>query len=817
MWVVTVALLLLLSSTACVYSLESNVATATLYSGGYGVYRQRFAIDTDNTNASYTVQFGATRLATDYAFYAPAAPAAALSPDSTTVWTMHLRAGSGWTVCQWSATSDAPTCLESVLSPESSGTPTSMVYVPADKLLLVAFPEAGLVMACNSGPSVGSNARIWLNNLASPASMAYDATGNVVYIALLNGDQVLRYDPSGSALDLPGAPFITVEQPRFVLCNTGGTPTSPSIIVLSMASDGAELQLFDHDGNSMGSVKDAVAAWVCDEPGEDENANTDIKRVISMAYDGATHMLYVTREGGYSLVDEYDVSNAIPDDTDLGTAKLSRTVVRHPQTLLTRGAVSAPVGLVDSYQIRRDGAALVTYQRCNSDMASGATIEQPLNLWLCDAEESSRMVVYSNRTVYALSMQEENGGKVCFDGYIYAIDELSNDLIVDTWLGDGIYVLHASGRVAYIDRACEADILSATEALPVVFLNTSLSISLIAVPGQDFVVRNTLPCIATRYGIACSGGPAPTATGTPVCGTALEDVSVSYIGEYDALLVSGRIGANVTYVEVHAYVNDSYIDEECLGPFTTFADGRFAVDAFSGTFGWVSSSARMLEEYHPQRDTVEAVSSKAFASSPPSDTQQWVLSDALGQDGRWPVVATDAPTTTKPHKPSGHNTGLTVALVIIGAMTLVLATVCIFWITAALRRRRGGSPSVGKNEHTYEDGQDSDPMKPSERFCLPAGLRKVIRRLLCGCMFCYNSESGRLRLCAGCLGGRVERPYHVMTEPDAVDRGEGEELAPTRVNQTGAGTGLSSSNAHPGMHAETDSRLGGAAMEPVEL
>lgn len=812
-------------------AVESSVATAALYADGYGIYRQRITIDTADANATTTAQYGSVRSANEFAFYSPAAPAAAASPDHATVWTAHRRAAQGWTVCRWRTTSETPVCLAGVLTSLSSGAPTSMVYVPEDELLLVAFPEAGMVVACSAGLDGTANARVWRDALEAPASLAYDHGTNTVYVAMLNGDRVERYDPSGGMMDAPGSPFITVEQPRFVLCNTAGPQGSAALVVMSMAADGAELQLFDRAGNSIGSVRDMASEWVCDEPGEDENADGELKRVVSVAYDGGANTLYVTREGGYQLVDEYDVSGAVPVGTDRGTGRLSSTEVRDPVALVTRGSVSAPAGLADAYQIRRDGEVFVTYQRCNGSVASGATTERPLGLWLCGPEESSLVVVYSNRTVYRLAISEEGGGGggggTCFVGYAYVIDQLlDTDTVTDVWLtedGDA-YILHASGAVALVRGVC-----AASARPPVVRLNASLPAALMDVPGGEFVVRNGVPCIASRYGIACADASATTAQSSPQCGATMSDVTVTYVGKYDSLVVSGHAAAgNASRVEVHTYVNATYVEEACLGAFAGLAGSRFVVDPLSGAFGWFSPSERLLREYHPQLDRVQAVG-RAFASAPPAGAAGWVLSDPLGQHGRWPSTAppTQDPHAVPPKKtpvPISQRAGFVIVFFVIGAMFVVLALACVLCVVHELRRRRGGSRSVGANERTYEgSAEDGDEPPTEEHYALPAGLRKAIRRTLC-CFSCCWNDAGRLRLCGRCLGGRVEQRYYQMSEPsrnDDEEHGEGEDLAPVRAASPSGSLASHETNVgstpNAGDPMETDPRLGGVAMEHIEF
>lgn len=806
--------LLLLCAVASSQAIDSLIEVAGLYNGGTGLLRQRWTINPSSANDSYNTVIGIVRYSDDYNFFVPASPATAVSETGPTVYTMHL--SDGWRVCRWIGQNE-PVCADQAIAPVSSGTPTSMVYVGNNPpTLIIAFPEVGDILACAATGNMAPWSRKWATGLATPASLAYDPTADVVYVALLNGDKVVRYDASSGPIDPGNAPFLSVQQPRFILCNLGGDANTLSFAVMSMAAEGAELFFYDRNGNSVGSVVDSVGQWVCDEPGEDENVN-DIKRVVSIALDATLNKLYVTREGNYGPVDEYDISNAIPDDTDTGTSAVTDTLVRRAIGLLTTGGKSVPVGLVDSYQISLVKNQFQVYLECSAT-TSGATLETPLGLWLCGGPNEPLILLYSNRTVYSLEIVEDTtpDPSVCFARYLYVLDSGDRDSIIDTYLADqgsALYVLHASGRVVRIDRACEA-VLSAP---PRSDLNVTLSATLIAVPGQDFIVRGGVPCVATRYGIACSGGQAPSAPGTPVCGGTLEATTVRYLESYDMVLVSGTIGQQ-TYVEGHTYVNDTYTQEDCVGPFDNLYGFEFLVDTHSGVFGWLDKTTGTVHEYDPDRQAVTTFYNRTTLRLP-ADAGAFVLSDPIGQHGRWPKPADTVAPTRKPHR-----TGMSRTVFYIGLAFLlcILLLTCVGAVLCVVMRRRNRSIIVS-GSHVHTEGSESttyndsyNNRESSRSYLLPAGFRRFVRKTFCCCLCCYGYNS-KLRCCSSCLGGKLDeraRNYHNMDEPSRHDQGEHDELPETHYNG-----GI---NEHPNQWsstdgADTDSRVGGAPMENIEL
>lgn len=821
-------------------AVQSTIAVGALYGGGYGVYRQRWQLSGElnvTEPDAIVTRLGYARLPSEFGAYAPdnTSTAVAYNGDANCIYTVKLNATDNrWHVCQWPKGSlERPICAQNGIAPASSGKPTSMLYTgPIDKLLIVAFPESGDVLACSSDPPFTPWARKWAEGLASPASLALDPVSSTVYVALLNADAVRQFDTSGVALDTPQQPFLAVNQPRFVLCNTAdASQGAPAFVVLSMETNGAELQLFDRHGNSIGAVTDPVSQWVCDEPGEDENTAADMPRVVSIAYDSTRRVLYATREGSYHRgVDSYDVSSPLPDDAPPTAEQLSSSLVRDAIGLVVESGLARPIGLVDSYQASIRGEPYVTFMACESESASGATVEQPLGLLLCGSLNAAPMILYSASAVYALAMNDdedypETPVAVCFLRYLYATEE-GSDAIVDAYMANAtyLYVLHASGTVARLDLPCE---WREGEPATGVTLANRLDVTLIAVPEQDFIVRKGAPCIATRYGIVCAGAAAPTGTGTPVCGSALLDVSVAYSAAHDALLVFGRGADSTAYLEAHVYVNDTHVEEYCALALEEFVGtARFVVDTNSGVVGWIDTASGALYEYNIESGRVESVPSARDASvrqSVPSEATEWVLSDAMGQAVRYPRPAE----TTKPPKASrkpasGTPTGLIVAGVVTGAIVLALLVGCVWLAVSSLRRRRDGQSSSGKHVHTEGEGSTTysseAEVDEASHYWLPPTVRKALRVIFCGFTCCWNS-GGRLRCCGWLLGGRAKpagaRAYHQLEVPRPRSS-DGDELP----SVAGLHHSLESGAEAPEPVAPTpdsDSRMGGAALESVAL
>jgi hypothetical protein len=837
-----VILLVLCDLYLCV-AVQSTVAVGALYGGGYGVYRQRWqltgAINETEPDAIIT-RLGYTRATSVFNAYAPdnTSTAVAYNSDANCIYTIKLNnTDNEWHVCRWNKDSiDLPICAPNGIAPASSGRPTSMIYTGSfDKLLIIAFPEVGDVLACSSEPPFTPWVRKWASGLASPGSLALDPASNTVYAALLNADAVRQFDTSGVALDTPEAPFLAVNQPRFVLCNTGDTTAgAPAFVVMSMETDGAELQLFDRNGNAVGAVTDPVSQWVCDEPGEDENTAIDIPRVVSIAYDPTNQVLYLTREGHYHEVDSYDVASSVPDDSPARALSLSAAVVRKALGIVLASGLAQPVGLVDSYQASIGGSTYVTFMACDAESASGATVEQPLGVLLCGSLTTQPMVLFSSSAVYTLAMNDDEAqspATVCFMRYLY-VPEDETDPILDAYMGNStyLYVLHASGTVVRLDLPCE---WKQGEPANAVTLANKLNTALISIPDQDFIVRNGAPCVTTRYGIACTGAAAPTSAGTPICGNTLTDVSVAYSALYDSLFVFGRgTGTTNAYLEAHVYVNDTHIEESCLAVLENFiSTARFVVDGASGVIGWIDTANGALYEYNIETAAVERVASAADASTTarrrqgvPVDSMVWVLSDAMGQSVRYPrpPATTAPPTTTHTPASSGSTKGLIVAGTIIGSLVLVLLIVCLWMIVSSLRRRRDASPSNGKHVHTEGEGSTTysseTEVDEASHYCLPPTLRKLLRSICCGFTFCWNS-GGRLRFCGWLLGGRAKpsgaRSYHQLQEP-LRGGNEGEELPGIAGGSAALESGAGAAET-PTSTADADTRMGGHALEAVPL
>lgn len=838
-------LLLALCALHLCAAVQSTIAVGALYGGGYGVYRQRWqlsgAVNYTEPDAVVT-RLGYTRAASAFDAYAPdnTSTAVAYNSDAHCVYTVKLNATDNqWHVCRWNKGSlDLPICAPNGIAPASSGRPTSMIYTGSfDKLLIIAFPEVGDVLACSSEPPFTTWDRKWASGLASPGSLALDPASNTVYAALLNADAVRQFDTSGVALDTAAEPFLAVNQPRFVLCNTADTtPGAPAFVVMSMETNGAELQLFDRNGNAIGAVTDPVSQWVCDEPGEDENAAVDIPRVVSIAYDSTSQVLYLTREGHHHEVDSYDVAGSVPDDSPARALSMSAAVVRKALGLMLTSGLAQPVGLVDSYQASIDGTTYVTFMACDSDAASGATVEQPLGVLLCGSLTTLPMILYSSGAVYTLAMNDdetESPATVCFMRYLYVAED-ETDHILDAYMGNTtyLYVLHASGAVVRLELPCE---WKEGEPATAVTLANKLSPALISIPDQDFIVRNGAPCVTTRYGIACTGAEAPTSAGTPICGNALTDVSVAYSSMYDSLFVFGR-GAGTTnaYLEAHVYVNDTHTEESCLAVLENFTTtAQFVVDGASGVIGWFDTTNGALYEYNIETGGVEQVASAAgLSSSPtrrrqdvPNDSTAWVLSDALGQSLRYPrpPATTAPPATTTSTKSHGVSNGLIVAASIIAFIVLALLIVCTWMMVSLVRRRGKLPPSDGKHVHTEGEGSTTYSSGDTEvdeasHYCLPPTVRKVLRSICCGFTFCWNS-GGRLRCCGWLLGGRAKpsgaRSYHQLQEP-LRGGNEGEELPGIAGGSAALESGAEATESAAST-ADSDTRMGGHALETVTL
>ncbi len=750
---------------------QSTLSLHALFNTGGSIWQSEVTLFSRTNVTEHLIL--AERNASLYSPYVPQSPAAAFDSDSSTLWTMTNVTG-GWRVCRWdvSVLPLGPPKLCSAQDISEAGDPTSLIYLgDINGHILVAFPEAGDIVSI-SADSLVPWVQKWATGLESPVSLAFNAATDTVYIALIDGDAVVRFDSSGSELDqLPSHPWLSVPRPRFILLDTANQQLM--LYVLCSDTTMSELYMVDSAGNSVGSIADESGVeWICDEPGQDADGNDTIARIISVAIEN--DYLYVVREGGYNQVDSYGLVN---HQDNSGAAQLYNTLLDSPVALLTENGNTAPIGIIDSYELRINGQRLADLLDCSPGYASGHTLPKALGAWQCRYDPSTVMY-YDSRSVYTLYVSTDN--HVCFSFYSY-LGTFSDPEVVDTYFdGEHIFILRADGSVVKSASPCDDSLERTSE------LVKPLDPSLLALPNHDFFTRasDDVACISTQQELACADGLLLATI--PVCqelmgGAPLSGpVTTIYSAALDGLLVSGSDVSGALYVELHKFVsNSTALTHACLGPLTPQSKGgslAFVTDGFSGVFGWIDTRSGLLMEVNTETGGIDSV---ATITLPPVGAFQWTLRDADGQAVRFPAPPPNAtiPATKPPKTDGGMGVGSIMALVIAG---LILCCVCIV-LAARLRRVRRTKDGDDSYVHTEGNGSTaySLPVDETQTFFLPAWLRRIIRNLCCftGCVACcYNPATGRLWVGSSWLGGKLpttmaKQPYAQMLDGHEAESG----------------------------------------------
>ncbi len=817
---------LLLCLCAIVVRADYRLAGVASAAGSTSVRATDLWLDSANVSVRHAASFTAVRGSAppDYASYtAYTARAAALDPAGV-LYTLSLApANDGWRVCRWPAlvannrSLAPPTCSRN-LAPLAAGAPSAVAYLAGADVLLVAYPQAGdiyALVARTLAPLAGK----WASGLAAPCSLAVDPVHERVYIALLNGNAVVRRDYSGGQVDA-GAAWLVVPRPRFVRANleaaAADPANQPAFYVLSLDADAPELHRVDRDGASMGSVANIAGDWLMDDTTgarvlSDERADEadpGAQFVTSVAVD-ARGVLYVartrsTRLDTYSTLSGEQLAQA--DDY----AAQSDTLVKGTPVLITDAARSEPLALLDSYALRVRGSERAVLMGCVANFASGATYGPPDGVWLCP--RSNAVLLYDQESVYTLEVDTERQ-TACFGEYLLHVD---TDSIADVYLDgerDELYALLSSGEVLAVERACAPGNHTLRR-------NVSAAFNVAALAGlahDFFVAPSTGPALVSSRELLLANGSwfqQPETT----CGAPGGELGAFYSAALDGIV---RAFATAEALAASFVPLENATDVECVEHAAPEPGDRYAFvqDALSGVFGWLDVATGALH----MQGTQSGVALVYAGETPPlASDALWALSDPDARSVRYPQPET---TTRPPGTPSGapRRTGYPVAYIVLWIALGVLLTCCLVCAIGVLRSRRtrsaafdaesSGAKSAmpGAESKTYASSSsyDHNGDDANRTYACSPKTRYYLRLILCPFGFCYDAND-RLRVGAGVLGGRRKARPYVRMDDELLSGRELPRLSPADEEQAGGA-------AEPSLPPVSDVGAGGSAFVDVNL